>query len=389
MTSTEIELPAGFEHAPRLLAMGAELKSSLCVLEKGMARLLFVSGNLEQEKVLRDYCALLDTMDGLDSIALDMHPDYVSTQQGWRLAERWQLPVTRVQHHHAHIAACMAEHGLPLSTFPVLGVAMDGLGMGEDGTFWGAEFLLADYAGFKRLASFEPMPMLGGAKAVREPWRSTLAYLLALGWPGVAAEFAQTEIVDFLQQQPLALLQEVQRRGINSPMASSCGRLFDAVAATLGLHREQIEFEAQAAIALQAQAMVGGHTDKVYPYLVTGHDHDLLSISWLPMWSELLADVQAGISPSLLAAAFHQTLAQAMAEMIVRLCHQQATELVVLSGGVFQNSLLLEALVSILRAHGQRVLAPQRLPAHDGGVAVGQALVAAARWTRERGCCHD
>ncbi len=304
------------------------------------------------------------------------HPDYLSTQLGHIIAAQEGLPVIEVQHHHAHIAACMAEHGLPLDGGRVLGVALDGLGYGEDDAIWGGEFLIADYRGFERLASFQPIAMPGGAQAMRQPWRNTFAHLLdALGWEPVAADYADLDIIRFLNEQPLATMRTMIDKGLNSPLASSAGRLFDAVAAALGVCRESAGFEGQAAIELEALAapQFKQQADFAYGF---GLQDDCLS--WAPLWSALLADLHNGVEPAIVAARFHQAVARAVTETAGRLCTEHGLQRVVLSGGVFQNRLLLERVSRRLRDQGLEVLSPVSVPANDGGLSLGQAVIAAA-----------
>ncbi|MCP4044315.1 MAG: carbamoyltransferase HypF, partial [Gammaproteobacteria bacterium] len=307
-------------------------------------------------------------------IAVDKHPDYLSTRQGRAIAAEEDVRLVEVQHHHAHIAACMAEHGLPPDTDKVLGVALDGLGYGDDGAIWGGEFLLADYRGTERLAHFQPVPMLGGAQAIREPWRNTFAHLLeTLGWERVAGEYPNLEIVRFLRGKPLATLRTMASRGLNSPPASSAGRLFDAVAAALGVCRESAGFEGQAAIELEALAASHfmGQVDFGYGFELRGD-----CLNWTPLWSALLKELGDGVALGIIAARFHHGVAAAVAETAGRLCGKHELPTVVLSGGVFQNRLLLERTTLLLRGRGLKVLSPLSTPANDGGLSFGQAVIA-------------
>ncbi|MBU0499396.1 MAG: carbamoyltransferase HypF [Gammaproteobacteria bacterium] len=381
-----LRLPAGFEGVPQILAMGGELKNAFCLVKEGRAVLSQHIGDLEEAATLRDYRhnlglyrRLFDCRPAL--IAVDGHPDYGSTLLGRTLAQEAGLPLVEVQHHHAHIAAGMAEHGIPRDTGPVLGIALDGIGMGDDGSLWGGEFLLAGYAGYKRLAHFRPVPLLGGAKAMREPWRNTLAHLwAALGWERVEADYAGLEIVRYLKNKPLANLRLMAERGINSPPASSCGRLFDALAAALGVCREYQGFEGQAAMALEtlAEPCFEAESGRGYPYRVEVGPGPL-QLDWAPLWERVLGDLEGGVGPGVIAARFHQGLARAVAETASLLSGREGVDTLVLSGGVFQNRLLLLQVVDLLRGQGLRVLFPQQIPANDGGISLGQALVAAAR----------
>ena len=309
-------------------------------------------------------------------IAVDMHPDYLSTQQGKAVAVEQDLALVEVQHHHAHIAGCMAEHGLPMDTGKVLGVALDGLGLGTDGTIWGGEFLVADYRGFERAAYFNPVPMLGGAQAMREPWRNTFAHLsYGMDWGRVCKLHGDLEIIQFLENKPLAILQKMASKGLNSPMASSAGRLFDAVAAALGLRRESAGYEGQAAIELEVLASGCFDQQSEFAY---GFELRQGCISWAPLWAALLNDLEEKVEPDVIAARFHQGVALAVAQSAGVLCGQHNLETVVLSGGVFQNRLLLERTACLLRNQGLRVLSPEATPANDGGLSLGQAAIAFA-----------
>ena len=376
-----IPLPEGSGEGGNILAMGGELKNSFCLLQGGRAILSQHMGDLEDAATYLDYRHNLQLYRQLfhfrpDLIAVDRHPDYLSTQLGRAMAAEEGVPLVEVQHHHAHIAGCMAEHGLPLDGGKVLGVALDGLGFGDDGTLWGGEFLLADYRGFKRLARFRPVPMLGGAQAVREPWRNTFAHLLDTpNWEWVAAEFADLEIVRFLQGKPLATLQTMTRKGLNSPRASSAGRLFDAVAAAVGVCRESAGFEGQAAIELEALA--AGHFAQQVDFAY-GFELRDACLGWAPLWTPLLRDLSEGVEPGVIAARFHHGVAIAIATTAGRLCRRHAVETVVLGGGVFQNRLLLERTSSLLRDQGLCVLSPVMTPANDGGLSIGQAVIAVA-----------
>ncbi|MEA3292547.1 MAG: carbamoyltransferase HypF [Pseudomonadota bacterium] len=380
-----IPLPPGFDRLPRILAMGGELKNTFCLLQGGRAVLSQHIGDLEDAATLADYrCALALYRQLFDfrpeTVVVDLHPDYLSTQFGRQLALEEGCDCVEVQHHHAHIAACMAEHGLPLDGAPVLGIALDGLGLGDAGDLWGGEFLLADYARFERLASFQPVAMPGGAQAMREPWRNTYAHLRqSLGWASVQAGYGTLELVDFLTRKPLQTLEAMIERGFNSPPASSCGRLFDAVAAAVDVCRERASYEGQAAIELEALAAprFTAEATRAYPFALQDRN-GLTVIDWTPLWRALLDDLQEGVGAAVIAARFHQGLAVACGETAIALAAERGVHSVVLSGGVFQNRLLLEGVMERLRAAGLVVLSPEKTPANDGGLALGQALIVAA-----------
>jgi hydrogenase maturation protein HypF len=294
-----------------------------------------------------------------------------------------------VQHHHAHIAACLAENGVALDAAPVIGVALDGLEYGDDGTIWGGEFLLADFRDFQRLGTFKPVAMPGGAQAIREPWRNTYAHLMAeMGWGRFAMDYSEIPLHAFLTDKPRALLDGMIARGLNSPLASSCGRLFDAVAAAAGVCREHTDYEGQAAVEFEAlvDRNTLAHEDKrlAYPFAIlplkTGN---LPYIEPLPMWQALLGDLVEKTPVPVIAARFHKGLATVIVRMVDKLRQRDAgaepVATVALSGGVVQNRVLLEILITRLEALGMRVLTHAQVPANDGGLALGQAAIAAAR----------
>ncbi len=376
-------LPAGFEHAPPVLAMGADLKATFCLLQSGKALLSPHIGDLQNATVLDDYRRQLARYQALYPqppalIAVDRHPHYQSHVLGHALAQARQIPCVEVQHHHAHVAAVMAEHGVPLYGPPVLGVVLDGLGMGDDGQLWGGEFLLADYRGYRRLAALDAVPLLGGAQAMRQPWRNTVAQLLhCFEWSTINDQFGALPLFDYLNSKPIAQLQTMQQQGINSPACSSAGRLFDAVAAALDVCREQQTYEGQAAMALEALAASTSETE-AYPFEWVSRD-GIERLCWRPMWSALLQDLHQGVAWPLIAARFHHTLAEAVVTMVHGLCRIHEVDRVVLGGGVLSNRLLRGALQRRLSAQGLEVLLPAQLPAGDGAVALGQAVVAAAQ----------
>lgn len=378
-----VRLPASFAESDEILAMGGELKNTFCLLKNGEAILSQHIGDLEDAATFLDYRKNLELYHRLyefrpSRIAVDLHPGYFSTQVGRELALADDLELVEVQHHHAHIAACMAEHQLGLESGPVLGVALDGLGFGDDGTLWGGEFLLADYAGFRRLARFEPVPMPGGTQAIREPWRNTWAHLqIAFGWVQCRDSYTELDIVRFLDTKPLNNLEVMAQKGLNSPLSSSCGRLFDAVAAALGVCRDHVSHEAQAAIELEALATPNFEDEfnNAYPHSTV--DDGLITLNWRVLWEKLLDDVRHGVSASVISARFHQGLVRAVTDTVEDLHRKYAFESVVLGGGVFQNRLLLEGVSNRLRKEGFKVLSPECVPANDGGLALGQMVVAA------------
>lgn len=383
-----IPLPPGFEAAPAVLAMGGQLKNSFCLLKHGQAVLSPHIGDLEDPLTHADYrksLALFRTLFDFapDLVAVDGHRDYLATQWGRKLSEEEGVPLDVAQHHHAHLAACLAEWGEPRDAPPVLGIVLDGLGFGEEGELWGGEFLLGGYTGFLRLARFAPVALPGGVQAMREPWRNSYAHLRQfLGWDRVSRHWPDLPIVRFLAEKPLATLDTMIDRGLNAPPASSAGRLFDAVAAALGLCREAASFEGQAAIELEALADTAKDEEGVYPHARLGGDP--LNLGWAPLWRALLDDLAGGVAPGRIAARFHRGVVAALVETTGDLAAERGVRTVVLSGGVFQNRFLIEGVTEALAARGLRVLSPQDVPANDGGLSLGQACIAAARWLESR-----
>lgn len=381
-----IRLPRGFEGVGSVLAMGGELKNSFCMITGDHAVLSQHMGDLESGDTLRDYYHNLELYRELynfepEQIAVDMHPDYLSSRHGRELATGECCELVEVQHHHAHIAAVMAEHGLELAE-KVLGVAFDGLGMGESKEgreLWGGEFLLAGYTGYERLGSVQRLPMIGGAKAIHEPWRSAYAHLRTLGWSDIQNQFSGLDILSDLSSRPLTNLDRMIDQQINAPQASSVGRLFDAVAAAVGICRDRAAFEGQAAIELEvvASRAFDSEADCGYPVSVID-EGGVMRLNWQPMWMALLGDLASGISNESIAARFHHGLIHAVADLARELAEWHGVGKIVLSGGVFQNALLLEGVISRLSESRFELLTAERFPANDGGLSLGQAVVAAA-----------
>ncbi len=387
-----INLPPGFQDKPAILAMGSELKNTFCLLREGQAILSQHIGDLENalaaeayQKTLNLYLGLLEHQPS--AIALDLHPEYLSTKLGKELAETNNIPIYSIQHHHAHIAACMAENGLPIDTKAVLGIALDGLGYGEDGTIWGGEFLLADYRSFQRLGTFKPVEMIGGEQAIYQPWRNTYAHLKAAFGEDLPSQIMGLKLGEFLVKQPLKLLDQLIEKKINSPLASSCGRLFDAVAGAIGICRESCSYEGQAAITLEAIAedYLLNYSEEIepYPFIVAQLEYPLFSIEPRPMWSALLADLRNNIPVRMMAAKFHLGLAEAISTMVERLSVETSFHQVILTGGVFQNQILLNQVRDHLLIKNLEVLTHSQVPSNDGGLSLGQAVIAAAKLEEE------
>ncbi len=372
-----------------LLAVGAELKHTFTLARGRRAHVAPHNGDLEDlpaHVAFTDGLAHLSRLLALEPevVAHDLHPEYLSTKyavRGWPAERR-----VAVQHHHAHVASCAAEHGI---SGPFIGVAYDGLGMGDDGTLWGGEILVADLVGYRRLARFGQAPMPGGALAVKRPWRMALGYLLAAerlpgGGPGGAAPGASGRVLDpdlaasflaRLDPREVGIVRTQVARRLNAPVASSAGRLFDAAAALLGL-RDVAEYEAQAAIDLEIAA--GERRAAPLPAGLARSD-GLLVYDPSPTLRALLEGVAAGRPAGTLAAAFHETIAEVTRELVAAAAAETGLRVVCLSGGVFQNRRLASTLLRRLARDGFDVFINRRVPVNDGGISYGQAAVAAAR----------
>jgi hydrogenase maturation protein HypF len=301
-----------------------------------------------------------------DLVAHDLHPDFLST----RFAEELGLPAVAVQHHHAHVASCLADNGVDRR---VIGVAWDGTGHGTDGHVWGGELLVADLAGFERAGHFELVPLPGGDAAIREPWRMAAVFLRAAY--GEAMTGLDLAFVRRLDRAAWRVLSRAADQGLNSPLTSSAGRLFDAVASLLGL-RDRIGFEAQAAMELEALAEP--EADRVYAARLDDIDGALV-VRTTDVVRGVVDDLLAEVPSARIAARFHATLADVLVRVCTQVRARTGLAAVALSGGVFQNAWLLAAASGRLEAAGFEVYTHHQVPANDGGLSLGQAAVAARR----------
>jgi hydrogenase maturation protein HypF len=389
-----IRLPQEFEAAPDLLALGGEIKSTFCLLRKGEVISSQHQGDLRNAMAFEDFqrnvALYTDLFQHAPTVlAADLHPEYLSVKLARRWARERSLTLIEVQHHHAHVAACLAENGRPLSAPPVLGIVLDGIGLGADGTLWGGEFLMADYRAAVRLGAFKPVPMLGGAQAAREPWRNLYAHLMAeMGWAEFAMNFGELEVFRYLSGKPRAILDAMTTKAISAPPASSCGRLFEAVAAALDICRDHQGYEGEAAARLEAlvdEDVMNSEGDELaYPFAIPRlRGSDLPYIEPLAMWRAVLGDLILRTPAPMMAMRFHKGLARAIAAMSLNLAGQPGAErrfdTIALSGGCFQNDILFEQTSRRLEAEGFSVLSHRQVPANDGGLALGQAAIAAAR----------
>ncbi|MFC3986386.1 carbamoyltransferase HypF [Streptosporangium jomthongense] len=356
-----------------VLACGAELKHTFCVARGAHAFVSHHIGDLENYETFRSFTEgvghflrLFDVVP--EVVAHDLHPEYLSTK--YALALEGPLAGARpvaVQHHHAHVASCLADNGV---AGPVIGVAFDGLGYGPDATLWGGEFLVADLVSFERAGHLATVPMPGGAAAVRQPWRMAAAYLDAAYGGAVPGDLDVVRRNAEAWEGVLAL----GRRGVNAPLTSSAGRLFDAVASVAGV-RDVIGYEGQAAVEWERLAdpaetgRYGFRLTGSAPFVVHGTD----------LVAAVAEDVRAGTETGVVSARFHNTVARIVAEGCARVRRAGGPSTVALSGGVFQNALLLVRAAALLEEDGFHVLTHGRVPPNDGGVSLGQAVVAGAR----------
>ena len=367
-----VALPAS---QPSVLATGAELKSTVCLTRGDRA---FLSQHIGDLKNAATFACLEETVQHLERVleirpaivAHDLHPDYLSTSFAAAIPG---LPKVAVQHHHAHMASCMAEHGLEGE---VIGVILDGAGYGGDGTVWGGEFLQGGYTEFQRMAHLLPVPLPGGDAAAREPFRMALSWLRAVHGEKVF-DLPLPLLAAIPEKERRIYLRMLERR-INSPLTSSCGRLFDAVGAIIGL-RNRVSYEGQAAIELEALAeRATGQSP--YPFSIVKGEAGALQLDLRAMVASIAEKALDGTDPCVIARAFHDTLAAAVAEVCELIRAASGTERVVLSGGVFQNRLLSEGVHSSLSRRGFRVLSQRLVPPNDGGIALGQAVIAGRTW---------
>ncbi|MEP3048083.1 MAG: carbamoyltransferase HypF [Roseibium sp.] len=372
-----IRLSPEFTETPRVLAMGGELKSTFCLLNGQDAILSQHIGDLESVATFADYKRMLKLYLDLyqfepDIIAIDKHPQYLSSVYGAQLADELGAKLIGVQHHHAHLAACMAEHLEAGAS--VFGVVLDGLGWGDDDTIWGGEILKGGLGGFERLAHFNPVPIPGAVAASREPWRNLAAHLQAAFGPNYREHLSQLDIAERFDTPLAKTVDTMIAQSINSPLSSSAGRLFDAVSAALDLCFEKQSFEGQAAMALEASARRYVDQESAYPVHVTEGAPQV--ISFVPMWQALLSDIRNKTEPGRIAARFHNGLVHGIVRKLEGVGASKE-ETIVLSGGVFQNAILRDGAHEQLEAKGLKVLSHYRVPANDGGLSLGQAAIAA------------
>ena len=359
----------------QILACGAEQNASFCLGKGEHAFLSQHIGDLKNLETLEHYELQVRYFERLfdvrpKALVCDLHPDYLSTAYASERAEKESIPLLQVQHHHAHMAACMADNGL---TGPCIGLVWDGTGLGTDGTIWGAECLIGDYSGFSRFGSIRPIPLIGGDRAVKEAARVAFSLLKEAGCS--------------TQSLPNAPLLEKQlSAGLNCPMSSGMGRLFDGVSAILGI-RETCSYEGQAAILLEAAA---GESDACFPvetYLEPAPEAPqtkLLRFDWRPMIRELVRQHESGIPVPLLASMFMNTMVKMAVEIAAAASKETGIRQIVLSGGSFQNIYIMQRLPQRLRTAGLEVFCHRRVSCNDEGLSLGQLKIASARLKNDR-----
>jgi len=364
-------------NAKQVLGCGAEEKNTFCLTKDNYA---FVSQhigdmeNMETTEHFENTLALYKKLFRIEpeTIAYDLHPEYLSTKYALELGHQSsRLKLVPVQHHHAHIASCMADNKIEP---PVIGVALDGTGYGSDGRIWGGEFLAADYKGFQRLGHLEYLPLPGGAVAIKRPYRTAIGYLIKL-----LEEESLSPRLSFLKQVDPVEIELIKRQlqaGLNSPLNSSMGRLFDAVSALIGI-RSQIDYEGQAAVELEMAAYDGIDMagDKTYPYSIIENEGTNI-IQLKELLSAIVKDLYHGMSQATISAKFHKTVANMIFDMCQLIGNKTGISQVALSGGVFQNRLLLGKIVPLLESADFSVFTHKQVPCNDGGISLGQAVIA-------------
>jgi len=353
----------------QLLAVGSELKNTFCITNGNYAFLSHHIGDMENYETLQSFEQGIQHFERLfrvkpEALACDLHPNYLATRYALERAERENLAVFKIQHHHAHIAAGLAEHGL---LEPVIGVSFDGTGYGEDGAIWGGEFLVADYKSYQRAAHLKYFPLPGGDAAIKKPARTALALLWSLG---LEWDKNLEPVKAFCAEDQFTLRMQLEKK-INTPLTSSMGRLFDAAAALVGV-RQKVNYEGQAAIEFEALADL----DEPGKYHFVLDEDEILVSSVV---ETMLMDVLAGIPVQKISARFHNGLAELVRETVQKISIETGLRSVVLSGGVWQNVILLRRTLSLLQKQGFNVYIHQEVPTNDGGLSLGQAVIAAIR----------
>jgi hydrogenase maturation protein HypF len=352
-----------------LLAVGAEQKNSICFGKGTQAIMSQYIGDIKNPSTFDFFKDTIERLSDLlkfksETLCCDLHPDYLSTQHAELLSDELSIPLFRIQHHHAHIASCMAELGFD---DPVIGISLDGTGYGLDGNIWGGEFMVADLKDFKRITHFDYVPMPGGDKAVHEPWRMALSYIFSSF--GENFDYESVPVFRSIDRMTLALTREMIARSINSPLTSGAGRLFDAVAAIVGLCKTS-SFDSEGPMRLES--VIDTKTDEAYPFIV---DKTILFPETI---KAILKDLPRQ-KVSVISAKFHNTIAHIILEISKRIRSETSLAKVILTGGVFQNKYLCEKTITLLGNNHFRVFTNHVVPVNDGGISLGQLIIAAKR----------
>jgi len=358
------------QSVPQIIACGAELKNTVCLTRGKTAFISQHIGDLENLATDDFFRLTVDHLKRIldinpEIIACDLHPDYLSTRYA---EEQHRVKLIRVQHHHAHIASCMAENKLDNT---VIGLSFDGSGYGTDGCIWGGEILIVDPVRFKRIANFSYVPMPGSASAIKEPWRMAISYL----YHAFGEEFWNLDLslLKEIEEKNITIIIEMISKNINSPLTSSLGRLFDGIASIIGI-RKHVSFEGQAAMELEMLA--DNNREATYDYEWVSNDtYEVLT---QPIVCGVVKDMEKGIHPSRISSKFHMTLIKLFSELCEVIRKENGLNRIVLSGGVFQNSILLTGLIKSLDGKNFEVYTHSKVPTNDGGISLGQAFVAAA-----------
>lgn len=373
-----IEIPFS---CPDIIAVGAELKSSFTITKGRYAIMSQHLGDAESLDTMEFFDETLKNLSSLyrlnpRAIACDMHPDYLTSGWAKKFSKLDGLGLHQIQHHHAHIASCMVDNGLDEK---VIGVAMDGLGFGTDKRIWGGEFMICDYIDFVRAGHFKYAPMPGGDKAAKEPWRMAVSYLIAAFPDNYMDIMKSIGLEERIGAKKIKTVLSMIEKKINTPYTSSAGRLFDAVASISGV-MDEITFEAESAIALEAVA----DDLECQPYKFSVHHFGNIEVDFSETIREIVSDVLAGAPKGIVSARFHETVAESLLSAVYIISKETSIKKAVLSGGVFQNRRLRTKTLDRLRALGMETFTHSIVPTNDGGISLGQAVIAGGRMRRGR-----
>lgn len=356
-----------------LLACGGNLKNTFALAKGDRVFLSQHLGDLDNYLNFEIYKKTISKMISLlgikpELIVHDLHPGYQTTRYARELASQWGLPAIGVQHHHSHMVSCMAENGLAER---VMAVICDGTGYGTDGTIWGFEFLCGDYSSFKRMGHLAKVPLPGGEASIKRPLR--MAYSFLLSTLGETGRVYASKWLSGLSPCEVEVLEVQLKKGINSVATSSCGRLFDAAAALMGICREA-KYEGQGPMVMEASARMAGHAEGFYTILLKDNEDLTFELDTAPLWEELISDLSSGLDNVRMAYKFHMGVARAIRDGVLHMSRSTGLNKVVISGGVFQNRLLTELVMELLAEEGIAVYRHKEIPPNDGGISLGQAV---------------